>query len=272
MSVYFAEFLGTLILVLFGGGVCANVNLKRTGGSGADWIVIAAGWGLAVTFGVYAVGNISGAHINPAVTIAMAMDGAVTWGVVPGYIICQILGGIVGGAIVWLMYFPHWKATEDQGAKLGVFSTAPAIKNYFANFLSEIIGTTALTLGLLFIGMNKIADGLNPLIVGGLIIAIGLSLGGPTGYAINPARDLGPRIAHAILPIFGKGTSNWGYAIVPVLGPIAGGMLGAVIYRLFYKGAFDIMSIVTIVVVIITLVIGVLLNKADKTGEVEAVK
>ncbi len=155
---------------------------------------------------------------------------------VPGYIICQILGGITGGIVVWLMYLAHWKQTEDQGAKLGVFSTAPAIKNYFANFLSEIIGTAALTLGLMFIGMNKIADGLNPLIVGSLIIAIGLSLGGPTGYAINPARDLGPRIAHAILPIAGKGNSNWGYAIVPVLGPITGGMIGAVIYRLFYKG------------------------------------
>src|SRR5699024_7036058 len=272
MSVYFAEFLGTAILVLLGGGVVANVNLKRSNGNGADWIVIATGWGLGVTMGVYAVGGVSGADLNPAVTLAVAMDGAISWGMVPGYIICQILGGVVGGVLVWLMYLAQWKATEDQDTKLAVFSTAPAIKNYFANFLSEIIGTTALTLGLLFIGMNKIADGLNPLIVGGLIIAIGLSLGGPTGYAINPARDLGPRIAHAILPIFGKGTSNWGYAIVPVLGPIAGGMLGAVIYRLFYKGAFDIMSIVTIVVVIITLVIGVLLNKADKTGEVEAVK
>ena len=143
--------------------------------------------------------------------------------------------GIVGATLVWLMYLPHWKATKDQGAKLGVFSTAPAIKNYFANFLSEIIGTAILSLGILFIGVNKIADGLNPLIVGSLIIAIGLSLGGPTGYAINPARDLGPRIAHAILPIAGKGGSNWWYAIVPVLGPIAGGMLGAVIYQVFIK-------------------------------------
>lgn len=227
--------------------------------------------GLAVTMGVYAVGNISGAHLNPAVTLAFAMDGAVNWSMVPGYIICQILGGIVGGALVWLMYLAQWKATEDQGTKLAVFSTAPAIKNYFANFMSEIIGTAILTMGLLFIGMNKIADGLNPLIVGSLIVAIGLSLGGPTGYAINPARDLGPRIAHAILPISGKGDSNWSYAIVPVLGPVTGGMIGAVIYRLFYKGAFDTMSVVAIVLLIITLILGVVLNKAKNAKGIESI-
>lgn len=271
MSVYFAEFLGTAILVLFGGGVCANVNLKKSAGNGADWIVIALGWGLAVSMGVYAVGNISGAHLNPAVTLAFAMDGALSWSMVPGYIVCQMLGGIFGGVLVWLMYLAHWKQTEDQGAKLGVFSTAPAIKNYFANFLSEIIGTATLTLGLLFIGMNKIADGLNPLIVGGLIVAIGLSLGGPTGYAINPARDLGHRIAHAILPIAGKGKSNWSYAIVPVLGPITGGMIGAVIYRLFYKGAFDTMSVVAIVLLIVTIALGVVLNKAKSAKGIESV-
>ena len=271
MSEYFAEFLGTAILILFGGGVVANVNLKRSNGNGADWIVIATGWGLAVTMGVYAVGNISGAHLNPAVTLAFAMDGAISWAMVPGYSICQILGGIVGGALVLLMYLAQWKATEDQGTKLAVFSTAPAIKNYFANFMSEIIGTGILTMGLLFIGMNKIADGLNPLIVGSLIVAIGLSLGGPTGYAINPARDLGPRIAHAILPIAGKGDSNWSYAIVPVLGPVTGGMIGAVIYRLFYKGAFDTMSVVAIVLLIITLILGVTLNKAKNAKGIETI-
>lgn len=271
MSEYFAEFLGTAILILFGGGVVANVNLKRSNGNGADWIVIAAGWGLAVTMGVYAVGNISGAHLNPAVTLAFAMDGAISWAMVPGFIICQILGGIVGGVLVWLMYLAQWKATEDQGTKLAVFSTAPAIKNYFANFMSEIIGTGILTMGLLFIGMNKIADGLNPLIVGSLIVAIGLSLGGPTGYAINPARDLGPRIAHAILPIAGKGDSNWSYAIVPVLGPVTGGMIGAVIYRLFYKGAFDTMSVVAIVLLVITLILGVALNKAKNAKGIETI-
>ena len=271
MNAYLAEFLGTAILILFGGGVCANVNLKRSAGQESDWIVIAAGWGLAVTMGVYAVGQFSGAHLNPAVTIALAVEGGFNWAKVPGYIVCQMLGGIVGAALVWLMYLPHWKVTTDQGAKLGVFSTAPAIKNYFANFLSEIIGTTILTLGILFIGVNKIADGLNPLIVGSLIIAIGLSLGGPTGYAINPARDLGPRIAHAILPIAGKGGSNWWYAIVPVLGPIAGGMLGAVIYQVFYKNEFTFMSGVSIVVLIVTLLIGLALNKSNKHKDIESI-
>lgn len=271
MNVYFAEFLGTAILILFGGGVCANVNLKRTGGFGADWIVIAAGWGLAVAMGAYAVGNISGAHLNPAVTLAFAMDGSLSWSMVPGYIICQILGGVVGGMLVWLMYLPHWRFTEDTQAKLGVFSTAPAIKNYFSNFISEIIGTSILTLVLMYIGMNKIADGMNPLIVGALIVAIGLSLGGPTGYAINPARDLGPRIAHAILPIAGKGGSNWSYAIVPVLGPIAGGMLGAVIYRLFFKGLFDGLSFVAVIIVIATIILGLVLNKSKYGEDIETI-
>lgn len=271
MNAYLAEFLGTAILILFGGGVCANVNLKRSAGQESDWIVIAAGWGLAVTMGVYAVGQFSGAHLNPAVSIALAVEGSFSWIKVPGYIVCQMLGGIVGATLVWLMYLPHWKATEDQATKLGVFSTAPAIKNYFANFLSEIIGTTALTLGILFIGVNKIADGLNPLIVGALIIAIGLSLGGTTGYAINPARDLGPRIAHAILPIAGKGGSNWSYAIVPVLGPIAGGMLGAVIYEVFYKQTFNVSCVVGIILVIITLVLGVILNRTSKSNDIESI-
>lgn len=264
MSPYFAEFLGTAILILFGGGVVANLNLAKSKGLGSDWINISLGWGLAVTLGVYAVGTFSGAHLNPAVTVAFAMDGGIEWYKVPGYIICQMLGGIVGGFLVWLMYLPHWKVTEDQGAKLAVFCTAPGVKNYYANFFSEIIGTAALTLGLLFIGINKFTEGLNPIIVGGLIVAIGLSLGGPTGYAINPARDLGPRIAHALLPIAGKGNSNWSYAIVPVLGPIAGGMLGACIYRVAYKETFDALSVVAILLTAATLILGVVLNKIDK--------
>ncbi|WP_412520463.1 MIP/aquaporin family protein [Staphylococcus simulans] len=264
MSPYFAEFLGAAILILFGGGVVANLNLAKSKGLGSDWINISLGWGLAVTLGVYAVGTFSGAHLNPAVTVAFAMDGGIEWYKVPGYIICQMLGGIVGGVLVWLMYLPHWKVTDDKEAKLAVFCTAPGIKNYYANFISEIIGTAALTLGLLFIGINKFTEGLNPIIVGGLIVAIGLSLGGPTGYAINPARDLGPRIAHALLPISGKGGSQWSYAIVPVLGPIAGGMLGACIYRAAYKGAFDALSVVSIVLTIATLILGLVLNKIDK--------
>ena len=271
MNVYFAEFLGTAILILFGGGVCANVNLTKSAAKGADWIVITVGWALAVVMGVYAVGQYTGAHLNPAVTLAIAMNDGVSWSVVPGYMVSQIAGGAVGATLVWLAFLPHWKQTEDAGTKLGVFSTAPAIKNYFTNFLTEIIGTMILIMGLLFIGMNKFSEGLNPLVVGALILAIGVSLGGPTGYAINPARDLGPRIAHALLPIAGKGKSNWGYAIVPILGPIAGGMLGACLYRLFYKNIFDTMSIVAIVVVVLTLLLGVLLNKTSKAKNIVSI-
>ena len=213
--------------------------------------------------GVYAVGQFSGAHLNPAVSLALALDGSFDWSLVPGYIVAQMLGAIVGATIVWLMYLPHWKATEEAGAKLGV-SLQHRLLRITANFLGEIIGTMALTLGILFIGVNKIADGLNPLIVGALIVAIGLSLGGATGYAINPARDLGPRIAHAILPIAGKGGSNWSYAIVPILGPIAGGLLGAVVYAVFYKHTFNIGCAIAIVVVIITLILGYILNKSSK--------
>ncbi|MBI5974940.1 MIP/aquaporin family protein [Staphylococcus canis] len=268
MNVYLAEFFGTALLLLMGGGVVANVNLKKTNANGADWIVIAIGWGLGVTLGVYAVGQVSGAHLNPAVTLAFAMNGDFPWSQVPGYIIAQILGGVVGGILTWLMYLPHWRVTEDKATKLAVFSTGPALKNYTANFISEMIGTAVLTAGLLFIGSNKFTDGLNPIIVGALIVAIGVSLGGTTGYAINPARDLGPRIAHAILPIFEKGKSNWGYAIVPVLGPMVGGMIGTVLYRLVFKGIFDIWTIVTIIATVLTLILGVIMNKKSKHGEI----
>ena len=271
MNIYLAEFLGTALLLLMGGGVCANVALRKSNGEGADWIVIAIGWGLAVTLGIYAVGNISGAHLNPAVTLAFAVTGAFPWSQVPGFIIAQIFGGIVGGALTWLTYLPHWRATEDKATKLGVFATAPAIRNYTANFITEIIGTAVLTSALLFIGTNKFTDGLNPVIVGLLIVAIGVSLGGPTGYAINPARDLGPRIAHAILPIYGKGKSDWQYATVPILGPITGGILGATIYRLAYQGRFDGWTIVSVILVIVTLVFGSILNKKIKHKNIGAI-
>lgn len=177
MSEFLAELVGTAILTLFGGGVCANVNLKGTLGKGADWIVISLGWGLAVMLGVYAVGNVSGAHLNPAVTLGFAIDGSFPWSKVIPFIIAQMIGAMIGAGFVWASYLPHWKKTEDQGAKLGVFSTGPSYPNYIANFLSEIIGTMILVMGLLFIGANKFTDGLNPVIVGLLIVAIGLSLG-----------------------------------------------------------------------------------------------
>lgn len=261
MNEYLAEFVGTAILILFGAGVCANVNLKGSFARGADWIVIAVGWGLAVTMGVYAVGAISGAHLNPAVSIGLAVNGDFEWSKVPGFILSQIAGAMVGAAIVWLHFMPHFKAEEDAATKLGVFATGPAFPNYFSNFISEIIGTVILMMGLLFIGGNKFADGLNPVIVGILIIAIGLSLGGTTGYAINPARDFGPRLAHFILPIPGKGTSNFKYAIVPILGPIAGGMFGASLFRMLFKGKFEMIDMISIVVLIVVLILGVILNK-----------
>jgi glycerol uptake facilitator protein len=235
MSPYLAEFFGTLLLIVLGEGVVASVVLKGTKSENAGWLTICIAWGLAVTFGIYAVGQISGAHLNPAVTIAFAINGSFAWSDVAGYIASQMSGAFTGAIIVWLHFLPHWKRTDDQGAKLAVFCTAPAIRNVFSNLMSEITATAVFVLALLFIGTNEFVAGLNPLIVGLLILSIGLSLGGTTGFAINPARDLGPRIAHTILPIHGKGTSDWSYAWIPVAGPIIGGILGVFIYQLFFN-------------------------------------
>jgi glycerol uptake facilitator protein len=251
MQAYLAEFIGTAILVLLGDGVVAGVLLRYSKSENGGWIVITVGWGLAVAVAVYAVGRISGAHINPAVTLGLASIGAFEWVRVPGYIIAQLLGAIFGATLVYLHYLPHWKETADPDVKLGVFSTGPAIRSTGANFISEFIGTFVLVFGILAIGANAAqlsnAGGVDlpaafstvfaPLLVGLLVLAIGLSLGGTTGYAINPARDLGPRIAHAILPIAGKGGSDWGYAWVPVLGPIAGGIVGALAFNLLLGGS-----------------------------------
>lgn len=230
MSPYVAEFFGTLLLILLGGGVNAAVSLRKSKSENGGWLMIAIGWGLAVMLAIYAVGGISGAHLNPAVTIALTINGSFASDMVLGYIVAQFAGAIAGATLVWLHYLPHWKETIDPSAKLGVFCNAPAIRNTFTNLVSEIIATTVLVLALLFIGANEFSKGLNPMVVGLLIISIGLSLGGTTGFAINPARDLGPRIAHFILPIHGKGKSDWEYAWIPVVGPIIGGMLGAFIY------------------------------------------
>jgi len=236
MSKVLAEIIGTMILIILGDGVVANVLLNKSKGKDSGWIVITTGWGLAVAVAVYAVGWISGAHINPAVTIGLAAIGKFPWADVPMYVIGQIIGGFLGGVIVWLAYLPHWSETEDTGLKLAVFSTGPAIRNYSLNLLTEIIGTFMLVAGVLFIldGRNELTSGFGPLLIGFLVWSIGLSLGGPTGYAINPARDLGPRIAHAVLPIAGKGDSDWAYSWVPVVGPIIGGVLGALFYSLFW--------------------------------------
>jgi len=230
MTPFLAEMLGTSILIILGCGVNAGGSLTKTFSNASGWLMGCIGWGLAVMIAVFSVGQISGAHINPAVTIGLAVTGDFDWAKVPGYITAQMIGAIIGATLVYLQYLPHWKETEDQSTKLGVFSTSPAVPSTPANIISEIIGTAVLVLGILAIGANEFASGLNPLIVGMLVASIGISLGGTTGYAINPARDLGPRIAHAILPIAGKGDSNWGYAWVPVLGPILGGILGSLIY------------------------------------------
>ncbi|PLS04903.1 MIP/aquaporin family protein [Neobacillus cucumis] len=236
MTPFVGEVIGTMILIVFGAGIGAGSSLKKSYSNNAGWIVITLAWGLAVTMAVLAVGSISGAHLNPAVTIALAINGSFPWSEVPGYIAAQMIGAILGSIIIFLHYLPHWKETEDPATKLGVFATSPAIPHTFSNLISEIIGTFVLVLGLLFIGANKFTQGLNPLVVGLLIVVIGMSLGGTTGYAINPARDLGPRIAHFLLPIPGKGNSNWGYSWIPVVGPILGGSLGAVFYKAIFLG------------------------------------
>lgn len=252
MSEFLGEFIGTMLLIIFGGGVVAGVILKETKAENSGWIVITSGWGLAVVVAVYAVGSISGAHINPAVTISLACVGEFPWDKVPVYILAQLLGAFFGGVIVWLHYLPHWKETKDQATQLAVFSTGPAIRKTWANLLSEIIGTFILIFGLFTIGANTFSEGLKPLAVGGLIVAIGLSLGATTGYAINPARDLGPRIAHFVLPIIGKGKSDWGYAWIPVIGPILGGMLGALLYKaLFKQEIYPLLWVVAPVVLIV---------------------
>jgi glycerol uptake facilitator protein len=234
------------MLVLLGDGVVANVVLNRTKGQNSGWIVITTGWGIAVAVAVYAVGRISGAHLNPAVTIALATIGSFPWHDVPGYIAAQMIGAVTGGVLVWLMYLPHWRVTPDPGAKLAVFCTGPAIRSTAANLLSEALGAAVLLFGILAIAANAqtlsrpgdvdlsfvFSRGLQPLLVGILVLGIGLSLGGTTGYAINPARDLGPRLAHAILPISGKGSSDWAYSWIPVVGPIIGGIAGAGLYAL----------------------------------------
>lgn len=234
MNAQLAEFFGTMILIILGDGVVAGVVLKGTKSENAGWLTIVVGWGLAVTLAIYAVGSFSGAHLNPAITLAFAFQGVFPWSQVVGYVVAQFAGAFIGAIIVWLQYLPHWKLTNDPGMKLSVFCTGPAIRNSFYNLVSEIIATAILVSGLLFIGANKFAEGLNPLVVGALIMSIGLSLGGTTGFAINPARDLGPRIAHAILPIPGKGPSDWSYSWIPVVGPFIGGLLGVGIHRLFF--------------------------------------
>lgn len=253
MSPFIAEIIGTAILILFGGGVVANVVLNQTKGNNSGWIVITWGWGMGVFIAVFSMGQFSGAHINPAVTVGLATAGLFDWGMVAPYILAQTLGGFIGAVLVWMAYKDHFEATEDGPTKLAIFSTAPEIRRYSSNFLTEVIGTFILVFGVLyitdpgFISMDgellaaitingeEVGFGLGALSalpVGLLVLGIGLALGGPTGYAINPARDLGPRIAHALLPFSNKGSSDWAYSWVPVIAPLVGAVIAAGLFML----------------------------------------
>ena len=219
--------------------------VSRSKGESSGWIVITFGWGVAVMVAEYAVGRLSGAHLNPAVTLALASIGAFPWSDVPGYIAAQMIGALAGAVLVWLMYLPHWAVTQNADLKLAVFCTGPAIRKLSANLLTETIATAAFVFAVLGIGANAqtlvkpgdidlsvvFSNGLQPLLVGGLVLGVGLSLGGSTGYAINPARDLAPRIAHFLLPIPGKRDSDWGYAWIPIVGPLVGGVIGAQLFK-----------------------------------------
>jgi glycerol uptake facilitator protein len=235
-NIFIAEVFGTGLLILLGDGVVAGVLLAKSKAQNAGWIVITAAWAFAVFVGVVVAGPISGAHLNPAVTIGLAVNGSLGWDMVPVYLIGEFVGAMIGAALVALHYWPHWEGTEDPGLKLAVFSTGPAIRNIPLNVVSEVIGTFVLVFVILTFGNNTGLAGLGPLTVALLVFVIGMSLGGTTGYAINPARDLGPRIIHAILPIPGKGGSDWEYSWVPVVGPIIGGILAAIIYQGVWVG------------------------------------
>ncbi len=245
MNPFLAEFIGTALLILFGGGVCANVSLNRTAGNDSGWIVISAGWGIAVYIGAFCANAASGAHLNPAVSIAMLVGGKLSFGSMIAYIIAQFAGAMLGAWIVYLFYREHFHVTEDGNAKLGCFCTSPAIRNFRQAFICEAVGTFALILPIFLMVTPSLMSGKEPvdtdpvlglgslglLPVGLLVFGIGLSLGGTTGYAINPARDLGPRLVHFLLPMPHKRDSDWSYAWVPVAGPIAGAIVAAIVYR-----------------------------------------
>jgi len=232
MTEFYGELIGTFILIVLGDGVVANISLNKSKGQGAGWVAVALGWGFAVAVAVYVSGFMSGAHLNPAVTVGLAMVGMFPWGSVASYIVAQMLGAMAGALLVWVHYYSHWKETEDAATILGVFSTGPAIRKTVPNLIGEVIGTAILIIGVMAMGPNELTSGLGAIVVGIIITAIGFGLGGTTGYAINPARDLGPRIMHQILPIANKGDSDWSYSWIPIVGPLIGAVLGALLYNL----------------------------------------
>lgn len=224
------EFVGTAMMILLGDGVCADMGLSKSKARGANWVGIAFGWGMAITFSVYFVKWLTPGYFNPAVAVAMAISGSFSWSYVLPYIIAEVAGAFVGAILVWLMFYPHWQETKDQEAILTSFATAPAIRNYFWNFFAEMLATFVLVYGLLAFSKSGVDPALNPILAGTLITAIAFSLGGPTGIALNPARDFGPRLAHQVLPIANKGNSDWAYSWVPIVGPFVGGILAALLF------------------------------------------
>lgn len=230
MSALLGEYIGTMILILLGNGVVAGVVLSKSKSQNGGWIVIAFGWGFAVTLAVYVSTRFSGGHLNPAVSLAVLMQGGMSFNMFIGYVICQVLGALTGSCLMYCHYYPHWKVSDDPDGKLAIFCTGPAIKHTFSNLMSEVIATFAFVLGVLSLGVTELANGFGPFIVGMLVVSIGLSLGGTTGYAINPARDFGPRLAHFLLPIPGKRDSNWSYAWIPIVGPCLGSALAVLLF------------------------------------------
>lgn len=235
MNQFLAEFFGTAMIMVFGNGVVANVLLNKTKGNSSGWIVITFGWAIGVFTGVLIAADVSGAHLNPAVTLALVIAGKFSASLMPLYISAQLLGAMFGSGLAWLAYKKHFDATDDADAKLAVFCTMPNIRSYWYNVITEIIGTYVLALAVLYMAKPDVGLGaLNALPVALVVLGIGLALGGPTGYAINPARDFGPRLMHFLLPIHGKRNSDWSYSWVPILGPLAGASLAAVMFLFFH--------------------------------------
>ena len=263
MNIFLAEFIGVTILIFIGCGVLAGNSLKKSGTYKIGSVAINLAWGFAVVLAIYAVGDISGAHLNPAFTIAKALNGSFNWRLVPGYIVAQILGAMFGSLLVYIQFLPHWEKTKDSQTKFNIFVTAPSIKNNFTNFISEYLITFILIFSLLVLDRNSFVDGLKPIVVGGLIFTLGVSFGGVTGAALNPARDFGPRLAYLLLPIPGKGSSNFKYGWIPVLAPTLGGSTGAMINLALYDNIIDFRVLGIISMTLITFIIVKFTEKSE---------
>lgn len=263
MNVFLAEFIGVTILIFIGCGVLAGNSLKESRTYKVGSVAINLAWGFAVTLAIYAVGDISGAHLNPAFTIAKALNGSFEWKLVPGYIVAQLLGAMFGSLLVYFQFLPHWEKVNNPEVKLNIFVTSPAIKNNFTNFISEYLITFILIFSLLVLDRNSFVDGLKPIVVGGLIFTLGVSFGGVTGAALNPARDFGPRLAYLLLPIPGKGSSNFKYGWVPVLAPTLGGSTGAMINLALYDNIIDFRVLGIISMTLITFIIVKFTEKSE---------